>query len=498
MSDDSMEEEDSEKSDSIVINNCEREPQNTSKWDSSLLMSNPSLNTEKRQRDKSEESSEEGFITITKRKSKRLLRSDSLDIPDKNSTTINKSAASEGSFEIILTSLNILPKQMALAKLLCSENIEGITNVKFKNPFKVSIRLNSKEQAERVITSQKLKDLDIRANFADESLVSYGIIRGVDLEMSEEEILESLTSSAKILSIKRMRRMNLESKWVDSETVRICFKSAVIPSYIYAFGCRFGVEKYMFSVMQCSACWKFGHIRKYCPYNKILCPKCGNEHSNCETQTFKCLNCKGPHMSLDKTCPTFLKEKKIRFIMSKENINYKNALDILLKINGTSKDTKVKERFNLNNNMEKTFPLLGQNRFSTLEHSIENSQEDLIEDFCDREEDKGNMNLRFKSPNKKSKKNQNTEPCPIHMCQESMSNEPLQRCEIGNNEEKLQKRFKLRYIFVKMKEIFLSKNKFEDKIVSIFEMVVHELKSYICNFFNCEQFLKNIVSLFNG
>lgn len=89
---------------------------------------------------------------------------------------------------------------------------------------------------------------------------------------------------------------------------------------------RIKVEPFIFPVSQCSRCWKLGHSIKTCPSNKVVCPKCGAHHANCETKSFKCVNCSGCHMALSRSCPLYIKEKRLREIMAKFNCTYKKAM----------------------------------------------------------------------------------------------------------------------------------------------------------------------------
>ncbi|CAG5020343.1 unnamed protein product [Parnassius apollo] len=59
-----------------------------------------------------------------------------------------------------------------------------------------------------------------------------------------------------------------------------------------------------------------------------MCPKCGGEHENCDTKTFKCVNCSGSHMALAETCPAYLKERRLRELMAEFNCTYRRALTI--------------------------------------------------------------------------------------------------------------------------------------------------------------------------
>ena len=101
---------------------------------------------------------------------------------------------------------------------------------------------------------------------------------------------------------------------------------STLPPYVSAYGLRCRVEPYIFPVTQCFMCWKFGHIAKSCPKTTMkLCPKWGGKHDNCASKTLTCTNCKGDHMSMDKSCPAYQKEKTLRNMMGKQSCTYKMA-----------------------------------------------------------------------------------------------------------------------------------------------------------------------------
>ncbi|XP_061716301.1 uncharacterized protein LOC133524348 [Cydia pomonella] len=67
---------------------------------------------------------------------------------------------------------------------------------------------------------------------------------------------------------------------------------------------------------------------RLCPANRPICPKCGKNHENCEKIDFTCSNCGGRHMALSKNCPIYIRERKIRDLMSEFNCSYKRALTL--------------------------------------------------------------------------------------------------------------------------------------------------------------------------
>ncbi|XP_050561104.1 uncharacterized protein LOC126912556 [Spodoptera frugiperda] len=288
---------------------------------------------EKRVRQEEEEEEiveEDDFVTVI-RQHKRPNRKDSFN----NSLTGGEKNTEEEKCIICVTGKETLPKQFGMAKLLQSCNISNIVKMVYKSAFRVLIHFENKECATKMMNCEKITNLGYRIQMTDEVSLCYGTLRQVDLETDEKEILENVSCESEIISVKRLKKLSDSGEWIDSETVRICFKGAILPPYVYGYGCRFKVEPYTFPVSQCSKCWKFGHLSRSCPTNKTICPKCGNQHPNCETNEYVCVNCKGPHMAMHKKCPSFIKEKRIRDIMTKENCTYRKGLELYLKERGT-------------------------------------------------------------------------------------------------------------------------------------------------------------------
>lgn len=201
--------------------------------------------------------------------------------------------------------------------------------MKYVNPYKVLITLDTEENANLLCVNKTFIDKGWKCQKTLEVGLSYGVLRDCEAELDDKEILESLsTPIADIISLKRLNYRNAEGKWIPSESVRICFKGSTLPAYVYIHGIKTKIDQFKFPVTQCSKCWRFGHSGKLCPSRKITCPKCSDNHANCETQIYKCANCGGNHMALSKRCPVYLKEKKVRDIMAEFNCTYRMALSM--------------------------------------------------------------------------------------------------------------------------------------------------------------------------
>lgn len=243
--------------------------------------------------------------------------------------------------EVSITCKDALPKQLKLAQLLKNNNIEKILRIKYINPFKVKMQFEDDLDMEKLISCPVFKEMKWNFHKSMEVGVSYGVIKNVEIDCKEDELRASITSDTEILAIKRLSARKKEGNgWTESEAVRLCFKGSSLPAYIRIYGVKVTVEPYVFPVTQCSYCWRFGHIRKVCPNKNIVCPKCGKHHENCDTTSYKCVNCKGNHMALNKTCPIYAKEKKLRSIMAEFNCTYKRALTMYVPTSTPIPDTR--------------------------------------------------------------------------------------------------------------------------------------------------------------
>ncbi|CAK1580745.1 unnamed protein product [Parnassius mnemosyne] len=170
----------------------------------------------KRKTREDKDNEDEEFTTVTKRKSKRIER-----VPQETEEQHNNERTSVKDleyYEVCVTSLEYLPKQMALAKLLRTQNIRNITRIKYKSPFKVLIQFKQKEDALLLMSCKKLTEMGVRCQLMSELSLSYGVVKGVDLDLTEEEIIKILESTIEVLSIKRLKRLNADGKWIDSES----------------------------------------------------------------------------------------------------------------------------------------------------------------------------------------------------------------------------------------------------------------------------------------
>lgn len=457
---------------------------------------------------------EKGFILVQKRNKKPKQNAEN----DVNSRRYNgrrntKSVPNLDPIEVCVSSNELLPKQIGLAKLLKSENIPNITEIKYKTPYKVFMRFETRADAEKLISNRKLAELGYKCRFTNEVSFTYGLVRYIEKEIEEEELLKSFRGESEIVAVKRLRRMDEAGTWSECETVRICFKSPTLPQYIYGYDCRFKIEPYTFPVNQCSVCWKFGHLARMCPSSKKKCPKCSGEHENCETTHLKCINCKGNHMAFDKKCPNFIKEKKIRQIMCDQNCTYKVAFAKFLdnkKAYYVREDTPLpddNESQNATSQKTVVTKALIHNVWSKLS---ENDSMDCSDD--DKNSNEGSERLgsirQLKKIKKKTKKKSHQENKMQSEEQKKTleksngvvppSEEKEQRSkkrDDNKEQEKERSSDKFSFILSKLQSILLASSSFEEKIKLIIKFLIDEALKFLVGLVSNGEIIRKLINL---
>ncbi|CAB3249904.1 unnamed protein product [Arctia plantaginis] len=123
-----------------------------------------------------------------------------------------------------------------MAKLLTTENIENVLKIKYRGLYTVNIIFKSKEDAEKLLKCQKFKELEYVYQSIDEVNLSYGVVKDVDLDVEEKEILQQFSCEHEIVGMRRLKRLNSDGTWIDSTVVQLAFKSSTLPSYLFGNG----------------------------------------------------------------------------------------------------------------------------------------------------------------------------------------------------------------------------------------------------------------------
>jgi len=236
-----------------------------------------------------------------------------------------------------------------VGKLICKK-YKNILYICSKTRSKVEVNLKDHLEDNKLLNDSDIKDNNLKAYipgflfygrlsmvdiygrnlwwFIYSRLLRRGLIKSIDENISEEEILENIESEFKVLKVKRLNRRNRDpcrkekdSKWVASKSVVLTFSDQILPNEVYMNRVKVKVDSYMILPIICYNCFKVGHTSTNCKSN-AKCSMCAEakHDGSCISDIPTCFNCKGDHISTNKNYPVYCREYKVRRLMSYENI----------------------------------------------------------------------------------------------------------------------------------------------------------------------------------
>lgn len=115
---------------------------------------------------------------------------------------------------------------------------------------RIKIQVPSRNQANKIIQSNELKLQKFKAYVPMFILFRQGIVRGVDTDLTEDEILKEITilfgGDAQATAVRRFNRRISENgsvKYVPTGTIQVTFRAQSLPTHISIYYIRCEVEK---------------------------------------------------------------------------------------------------------------------------------------------------------------------------------------------------------------------------------------------------------------
>lgn len=243
---------------------------------------------------------------------------------------------------------------MILGRIFKNNGISDIKNISRKGRNCVGVEFENFTAANSLLEHDVLKKNKLEAFIPYNQVTCRGVVRNIDPNISEEELLNNIESMFEVVQIRRMNRRvvdeNGEATTKPTATVVITFLGRTMPEKVGIYKVYEHVEVYIPPVIQCMQCGRFGHIAKNCR-GKETCKRCGQptrdnrrsrdedidmeedeaemaDHTTCE---IKCLHCNGNHEYTNKKCPEATRQTKLREIMAFNNITYFEANQLIPK-----------------------------------------------------------------------------------------------------------------------------------------------------------------------
>lgn len=154
---------------------------------------------------------------------------------------------------------------------------------------------------------------------------SRGIVRGVDVSLTPEEILE-MFSVAGVISVYRCSRV-IDNKKTPTESVIITCAGTLRPTEIKVWPLIYKVEALAPRILQCANCWRFGHNVRGCR-SAPRCRNCGDNHNftDCSSEEEKCCLCSGGHPANYSNCPARTQELQILEVIERRRCSRRDAV----------------------------------------------------------------------------------------------------------------------------------------------------------------------------
>lgn len=233
---------------------------------------------------------------------------------------------------------------MQLGRIFKNANITDIKEISKRGRNRVCVETFTANGANDLINSNILKEKNIKTYIPAHMTSCQGVVRGIDTSFSEEELLQHIESSRKVIGIRRFNRRTInngESSLTPTGTICITFEGRILPKCISIFKYSCEVNLYIRPVIQCYNCLRFGHTKKQCR-SKLRCQRCGGEHQseNC-SYNLECIYCGEEHTAIDRQCKEYTRQKNIKDIMAFDNLSYYEASQ---KIPGTTNPNKAQAK----------------------------------------------------------------------------------------------------------------------------------------------------------
>lgn len=267
---------------------------------------------------------------------------------------ISYNYSDQGPYVVFLDTLKIPLKSngiedVKIGKLMKLKKLsEFITDMRKCGKHRMKITFRHRDKANSLINDKNLITENLKAFIPLQFIQRIGIVKNVDPDISEEDLLENTTckGNIKIKSICRFMKVkkdkNNKETRIPLETVKIIFSGQQLPDEVEMYGVKKKINTYLFYVTQCFQCYKFGHAKKSCRSKQKNCKNCGSEKhkENDEecSELSKCINCKQHHDATDKNCREYIRQSAIKKIMSLDNLSYWEA---------NEKFPKVENYFNI-------------------------------------------------------------------------------------------------------------------------------------------------------
>lgn len=219
----------------------------------------------------------------------------------------------------------------SIGKRLSQAKTPGIKYIAPLGKNKIEVIFETAKDANNFINSKVGENNEWDCYIPSHKVQTQGIIKGIDTEISEEDIKNDIQvyPQTTIKAVKRLLKKDKEdkNKLIPTTAIKITFEGTTLPEYAYIYHVKKSIELYIGDVIQCYNCFLFGHMSKHCN-SKQTCCNCaeeGHTSADCKSPKPKCRNCKGEHLAVSRECPKRSEQYNLKKQALIEGITIKEA-----------------------------------------------------------------------------------------------------------------------------------------------------------------------------
>lgn len=237
--------------------------------------------------------------------------------------------------------------KLAVGKLLAKtkDYKANVINLKTMGRNKVLVLVKTAKTANNIQADKALQAQNYKAYIPKHFLTVSGVVTGVPLEFTPDEILESITCNVPILGVTRLHKYEKDQQ-IPTTRIGVTFRTNQLPAEVRMFCCTNAVKPFISKVVFCQNCLRYNHRTNNCR-SRQRCETCGRNHEEqgygqCKSPP-RCMHCREEgHKSGDAKCPERARQNNLKVILAKTNLTTLEA--------------------------QEQYPIYTQNRFSLLEN----------------------------------------------------------------------------------------------------------------------------------
>lgn len=267
------------------------------------------------------------YTLVMSRRNKRRMRK-ALHSSGSSTSTIITTA--KHPLTVVYTPVTPADNLMKINKRKLSTFLETLAPGQIKearlNPLRnvVAVDTDNPLAVEALLQVTTLSNIPVRPYIPRGPNTTVGVISGVDVDITDDDILKEMSAPRKIIQVRRLG---------TSSCVKIVFVADCLPSHVKVGLVRYPVRAFVPRATQCVKCWAIGHVVGVCEKPGV-CSRCGGAHDQgrCTTEIAKCVNCDGSHDAKSKDCPRLKKEATVLKRMVRDNSTHREASVVVRRI----------------------------------------------------------------------------------------------------------------------------------------------------------------------